>query len=79
MTAIKLKNIIRKKLSMIEDVEILNSINLLLESKSPNSEIYRLNEDQRERIKKSKLQFKEGMSLSNEKAFGEIEQWLKKQ
>ena len=79
MTAIKLKNIIRKKLSMIEDVEILNSINLLLESKSPNSEIYKLNEDQRKRIKKSKLQFKEGMSLSNDKVFSEIEQWLKKQ
>lgn len=58
MTAIELKNIIRKKISMIEDVEILNSINLLLESKNHNSGTYKLNEDQRKRIKKSKSQFK---------------------
>ncbi len=52
MTAVKLKNIIRKKLSMIDDVEILNSINLFLESANDNSGLYKLNDEQRKRIKK---------------------------
>lgn len=79
MTTTKLKNIITKRISKLEDINVLNAINLILESKDSGkeNEIYHLTEIQRKKIKKSKLQFKEGMTISNEKVFDDIEKWLK--
>ncbi|MBK9334852.1 MAG: hypothetical protein IPM96_21240 [Ignavibacteria bacterium] len=77
MTAVKLRNIIAKKISELDDIEVLKEINSILESKTNNNDIYYLNHIQRKKIRKSKQQFKEGMSISNEKVFDEIEKWLK--
>lgn len=79
MTTTKLKNIISKKISKIDDLEFLNAINLILESRDNSKQIYKLNDMQRKKVKKSKLQFKEGKRISNGKVFDEIEQWLKEQ
>lgn len=77
MTTIKLKNKITEKISKLEDIDLLEAINHILESKENNMKIYELTEIQREKIKKSNLQFKEGKRLSNEKVFEEIGKWLK--
>jgi|GEM_PF-7011339 len=77
MTAIKLKNIITKRISKIDDIEILNSINQILESEHNSEDVYKLNEVQRNKIKISQLQFKEGKKFSNEKVFESAEKCLK--
>ncbi len=76
MTATKLKNIIVKRISEVEDIKILRSINQILESKEKSGDLYRLSEDQREKIKKSQSQLKVGQRISNEKVFDEAEKWL---
>ncbi len=77
MTATKLKNIIVKRISEVEDIKILRSINQLLESKEKSGDLYKLSEDQGEKIKKSQSQLKEGQRISNEIVFDEAEKWLK--
>ncbi|MEP7147220.1 MAG: hypothetical protein ABI792_09460 [bacterium] len=77
MTATKLKNIIVKRISEVEDIKILRSINQILESKEKSGDLYKLSEDQREKIKKSKSQLKEGQRIPNEKVFDDAEKWLK--
>ncbi|MDQ3021768.1 MAG: hypothetical protein M3R36_14535 [Bacteroidota bacterium] len=78
MTATKLKNIIAKKISEVEDINILISINQIFELNNTKVDLYKLNDIQRKRIKKSQLQFKEGKTISNEKGFDDIEKWLEK-
>lgn len=77
MTTTKLKNIIAERISKLEDIDLLEAINHILDSKENSKKVYELTEIQREKIKKSKLQFKEGKRLSNEKVFEEIEKCLK--
>jgi len=77
MTTTKLKSIVAKGISKVEDVDLLNAINLILDSKDKIKEVYQLTDIQRRKIEKSKLQFKDSKRLSNEKVLDETEKWLK--
>lgn len=77
MTVTKLKNIINKRISKVEDLDLLNTINLILDSKDRNKGVYNLTEIQRKKIEKSKSQLRDGKRLTNEKVFDEVGKWLK--
>ncbi len=77
MTATKLRNIIAKRISKLEDIDKLEAIYQILDSMENDKNIYELSEIQRTKIQNSKLQFKEGQSISNEKVFEEIGKCLK--
>lgn len=77
MTVTKLKNIINKRISKVEDLDLLNTINLILDSKDSNKGVYNLTEIQRKKIEKSKSQLRDGKRLTNEKVFDEVGKWLK--
>ena len=79
MTTTKLKNIITQRILEVEDINILNVINLILETgdTSKDTGVYKLTDIQKKKIKKSKLQFKEGMTISNEKVFEDMKKWIK--
>ena len=77
MTATKLRNIIAKRISKLEDIDKLEAIYQILDSMENDKNIYELSEIQRKKIQNSKLQFKEGQSVSNEKVFVEIGKCLK--
>ena len=77
MTAIRLRNIITKRISKLEDIGMLEAIYQILDSMENDKDTYELSEIQRKKIHNSKLQFKEGKSISNEKVFEEIGECLK--
>lgn len=52
MTVTKLKNIINKRISKVEDLDLLNTINLILDSKDRNKGVYNLTEIQRKKLKR---------------------------
>jgi hypothetical protein len=77
MTTTKLKNILTQKISKIDDNDFLNAIRILIEMKENAGDVYKLNQIQRQRIKKSKEQIKKGDVIDNDQVFDEIERWLK--
>ncbi len=77
MTTTKLKNILTQKISKIDDTDFLNAIRIIIEMKENAGDVYKLNEIQRKRIKKSKEQIKNGEIVENDQVFDEIEKWLK--
>ncbi len=77
MTTTKLKNLLTQKISKIDDNDFLNAIRIIIEMKENAGDIYKLNEIQRKRIRKSKEQIKNGEVIDNEQVFHEIEKWLK--
>ena len=77
MTTTKLKNIITERISRLENIDLLEAINHILDSEGSDRKVYELTEIQKEKIRKSKLQLKEGKSISNEKLFEETGKWLK--
>jgi hypothetical protein len=77
MTTTQLKNILTQKISKIDDNDFLNAIRIIIEMKENAGDVYKLNEIQRQRIKKSKEQIKNGGVIDNDQVFDEIEKWLK--
>lgn len=77
MTAVKLRNYLTKRISRIDDLDFLNAIRIILDSRGDSENIYRLSDFEKKKVRKSKLQFNKGLGVSNEKAFDEIEKWLK--
>ena len=72
-----IKNIITERISRLENIDLLEAINHILDSEGSDRKVYELTEIQKEKIRKSKLQLKEGKSISNEKLFEETGKWLK--
>lgn len=77
MTAVKLRNYLTKRISRIDDLDFLNAIRVILESREDLENIYRLSDFEKKKVRKSKLQFKKGLGVPNEKVFDEIVKWLK--
>jgi len=77
MTAVKLRNYLTNRISRIEDLDFLNAIRIILESREDLAEVYPLSNFEKKKIKKSKTQFRKGLGISNEKVFDETEKWLK--
>lgn len=76
MKSTELKTQLIERINEIEDVEFLEAIKTILESKTATP--YMLSESQKERIEMSREQIKNGDFLKNEEVFFELNEWLKK-
>lgn len=77
LTTAKLKNTLTENIFKINDTDFLNAINVIVESKFREDNIFKLNDHQRKRIRQSDLQFKKGEGILNDKVFDKMEKWLK--
>ncbi len=75
MSTIELRHIITEQLSHIDDVNFLNAIRTIIESKISESE-YKLNDYQRKRIDMARQQLMNKQTISHEDLQNEINQWL---
>jgi len=75
MSTIELREMIINQLAHINDMSFLKAIKTLVDSKA-ESEVYKLSDYQKERIKMSREQLLKGQTISHEKLQKEIDQWL---
>ena len=78
MTAIELKHILLRKISQINDFEILSEVYKLLENCDDDAEVYILSEGHKLAIEEAKAQIDRGEFLTDQQANEEIDQWLNK-
>jgi len=76
MTSIDLKTKLIEIINNIEDVEFLEAIKTILDSKSEN--LYALSDKQKESIEVGRQQIKTGDFLKNDEVFSELKEWIKK-
>lgn len=76
MNTQELKNTVIEKIYDIDDDEFLLAIKIILDVKSGEAEIYKLNDQQRKKIKLGKRQAVEGKLTDNEKVFQKTDTWL---
>ena len=76
MTSIDLKAKPIEIINQIEDVELLEAIKTILDTKSEN--LYTLSDEQKESIEVSRQQIKNGNFLKNDEVFTELKEWIKK-
>ncbi len=75
MTKLDLKNILIQKISEIEDIQFLEAIKTILDSKS--DKIIELTDDQKSEILLSQNEVKEGLFIEQKKLDEKINRWLK--
>ena len=75
MSTIELRHIINEHLSHIEDASFLHAIKTIIESKISEG-VYQLSDYQKERVISSRLQLKNGETISHEDLQKEIDQWI---
>lgn len=76
MSPLDLKNIVKEKIDLLEDVELLQDI-LSIISNEDNSDIIELTKDQEAAVENGLKDIKNGNVMSNEIADKEIDEWLK--
>lgn len=74
MTTLQLKNKLIDRIKEIEDVEFLNEIKAVLDSKS-NQKIIALTSDQKNEIRESKKELRKGHFISQSNLDKEVEKW----
>ncbi len=79
MTTIELKKQIVSKLQTTDDSEVLEAMLRLLELETNDTEVYALNEHQKQAIEISRAQIKNGEFYTEEEADKITEEWLKRQ
>ncbi len=75
MSTIELKHIINEQLSHIDDVSFLNAIKTIIDTKI-STDIYKLKKKKKNRINKSRQEFRNGQSINNLDFQSEVNQWL---
>jgi hypothetical protein len=73
MTTVELKRILKRKITQINDVSLLNSLNTILE---PNEQIYTLTPEQRQVIIESQKEIEQGLFFTQEEIDQEFQKWL---
>lgn len=76
MSSIDLKTKLIEKINEIEDIEFLEAIKTILDTKSGN--LYALSDKQKESIEVGRQQIKDGDFLKNDDVFTELKEWIKK-
>jgi predicted transcriptional regulator len=76
MTSIDLKTKLIEIINEIDDVEFLEAIKTILDTRSGNQ--YTLSDKQKEGIEEGRQQIKEGNFLKNSDVFSELNEWIKK-
>jgi len=75
MTRVELKNRLIQKIKEIDDIQFLEAIKTILDSKSEKTII--LTEDQEEEILLSQSEVKEGLFIEQKEIDEQINRWLK--
>ncbi len=75
MSTIEIRERIISQLANIHDTSFLKAIMVLIDSKV-ETDIYKLSDDQKERIRQGREQLKNGLTLTHEEMQKEIDQWL---
>lgn len=75
MSTIELRHIINEQLSHIDDMDFLNAIKTIIESKTAEV-THKLSEYQKKRIASARQQLKNKQTIAHEAVQKEIDQWL---
>lgn len=78
MSTLELKQMLVHKIGLIEDDSYLLAINTLIDSTLNENVVFELNQEQKTSINKSIQQAKTGKTLTINKAFDDIDEWLQK-
>lgn len=76
MTSIDLKTKLIEIINEIEDIEFLEAIKTILDTKS--GDYYALSDKQKENIEVGRQQIKDGNFFKNDDVFTELKEWIKK-
>ncbi|MBX9853342.1 MAG: hypothetical protein K2X86_16475 [Cytophagaceae bacterium] len=76
MNSIDLKTKLIEKINEIEDIEFLEAIKTILDTKT--GDLYVLSDKQKESIEVSRRQIKGGKFFKNDEVFTELKEWIKK-
>jgi predicted transcriptional regulator len=76
MTSIDLKTKLIEIINEIEDIEFLEAIKTILDSKTAGH--YALTDKQKENIEVGRQQIQNGNFLKNDEVFSELKEWIKK-
>jgi len=77
MSTEQLKNLVIDRISEIEDENFLQAIKTILDSNTVAASIYKLTEEQKQKVKIGLAQLDNGQAISNEDLEQEEDEWLK--
>jgi predicted transcriptional regulator len=78
MSTIELRKLLIEKIQLTDDDKLLEEASRLLEVEIEESDVYILNDKQKEAIKEGRNQITKGEYLTDEESNKEIDEWLSK-
>ena len=78
MSTIELQNLLIEKIKLTDDDRLLEEASRLLEAGIDESDVYILNDKQKEAIEQGRKQISKGEYLTDEASNKEIDEWLSK-
>ena len=78
MSTIELRNLLIEKIKLTNDDKLLEEASRLLEVEIEESDVYILNDKQKEAIEQGRKQISKGEYLTDEESNKEIAEWLSK-
>ena len=78
MSTIELRKLLIEKIQLTDDDKLLEEASRLLEVDIEESDVYILNDKQKEAIEESRKQIINGAYLTDEESNKEIDEWLSK-
>ena len=78
MSTIELRNLLIEKIKLTDDDKLLEEASRLLEVEIEESDVYILNDKQKEAIEQGRKQISKGEYLTDEESNKEIAEWLSK-
>ena len=78
MSTIELQNLLIEKIKLTDDDKLLEEASRLLEVEIEESDVYILNDKQKEAIEQGRKQISKGEYLTDEESNREIDEWLSK-
>jgi predicted transcriptional regulator len=78
MSTIELRKLLIEKIQLTDDDKLLEEASRLLEVEIDESDVYILNDKQKEAIEEGRKQIAKGEYLTDEESNKEIDEWLSK-
>ncbi len=78
MSTIELQNLLIEKIKLTDDDKLLEEASRLLEAGIEESDVYILNDEQKEAIEQGRKQISKGEYLTDAESNKEIDEWLSK-
>lgn len=73
-----MRKLLIEKIQLTDDGKLLEEVSRLLDVEIKESDVYKLNDKQREAIEEGRKQIINGAYLTDEESNNEIDQWLSK-